>query len=284
MALFQGNIFSRTLGFETQVYISLPQDGRRYSQEGPQKTLLLLHGISDNASGWIRYGLADAMAAKYNIAVVVPEGQKGLWLDMKYGGQYTTYLTGELPELMGKMFRVPVNPEHLMIAGLSVGGFGALHAAFSDPETFCAAGSFSGVMDMDAFLSRGEELSQTSDCGANFVNEIVAATGTERRLNSGDDLRELAALAVRKNTKLAVYMAWGREDVLVCEQNQAFSAYLQTLPLDAVCETWAGVHDWTFWNQALDRFLEHILGTPERDDVFGGIPAYRKSRNHPQKD
>ena len=76
MALFHGDLFARTLGYETQVYVSVPQDGRRYNKAGPVKTLILLHGISDNASGWIRYGLADAMAAKYNIAVVVPEGLK----------------------------------------------------------------------------------------------------------------------------------------------------------------------------------------------------------------
>lgn len=276
MALFQGNIFPRTLGFETQVYVSVPQDGRRYDREGPQKTLILLHGISDNASGWVRYGLADALAAKYNIAVVVPEGHKSLWLDMKYGGNYATYLTGELPELIGKMFRVPVDPERLMIAGLSVGGFGALHAAFTDPAAFAAAGSFSGVMDMAGFLARGEELGRTSDCGADFVNEILAVTGPDGRLDQKEDLRELAAQVAGRGNAPSVYMACGREDILVYEQNQAFSAYLETLSLDVVYETWEGVHDWTFWNTALDRFLAHTVGVPEQDDVFGGIPVYKK--------
>ncbi len=177
MALFQGNIFPKTLGFETQVYVSLPYDGHRYQKDGPTKSLILLHGISDNASGWIRHGLADEFAARYNIAVIVPDGHKSFWLDMRHGGHYTEYLTGELPEMMGNMFHIPADPDHLMIAGLSMGGFGALHAALSEPGVFTAVGSFSGVTDIRAFFSEAERLGEVSDCGANFINEIAAIVG-----------------------------------------------------------------------------------------------------------
>lgn len=275
MALFQGNIFPKTLGFETQVYVSLPYDGHRYQKDGPLRTLILLHGVSDNASGWIRYGLADELAAKYNVAVIVPEGQKSFWLDMKYGGHYTEYLTGELPDLMGKMFHIPTDPEHLMIAGLSMGGFGALHAAMSEPAGFTAVGSFSGVTDIDSFFRQAETLSKTSDCGANFVNEIVAVTGIGGIPEEKDELFYLA-----KNlgtTKLpGIYMACGTKDILVYQQNTKFHDFLQECGLKVTYETWEGIHDWVFWRSALNRFLEHTVGKPEEDDVFSGILPYKK--------
>lgn len=278
MALFQGTIFPKTLGFETQVYVCVPQDGRRYNKDGPVKTLILLHGISDNAAGWIRYGAADALSAKYNVAVVIPEGQKSLWLDMKYGGQYTTYLTGELPELIGKIFQVPVNRESLMIAGLSMGGYGALHAAFSQPDAFYAAGSFSGVTDMAGFVAQAEELATSSDCGGNFAEEVVAAVGIERRLDEKEELKYLLEKMVNAKEKPRIYLSCGKEDRIVYEQNKEFYSYIKTLPVDARCETWSGVHDWNFWNVALERFLEHMVGAPLEDDVFGGIPVYRKKQ------
>ncbi|MCH1981520.1 prolyl oligopeptidase family serine peptidase [Ruminococcus sp. OA3] len=275
MALFQGNIFPKTLGFETQVYVSLPYDGHRYQKDGPSRTLILLHGISDNASGWIRHGLADELAAQYNIAVIVPEGHKSFWLDMKHGGHYTEYLTGELPELMEKMFHIPADSDHLMIAGLSMGGFGALHAALSEPGVFAAVGSFSGVTDISAFFHQAEILGKTSDCGANFINEIVAVVGEGGIPREKDQLCYLA-----KNLSTAeapdIYLACGTEDLLVYRQNTAFYDLLCKCHLDVVYETWEGIHDWVFWRSALNRFLEHVAGKPEDDDVFGGIIPYKK--------
>lgn len=278
MALFQGNIFARTLSFETQIYVSLPNDGRRYNKDGPEKTLILLHGASDNAAGWIRYGLADAMAQKYNIAIVIPEGMKSLWLDMKYGGLYTTYLTGELPELAGKMFRIPVDRDSLMIAGLSMGGFGALHAAFTDPDAFCAVGSFSGATNMGNIVEKAAEMSVNSDAGKNFKNEVIAAVGIDGKIEEKEDLPYLARELAGRDRRPDIYMAAGTEDILIIEQNNQFYEYLQSLSLEAKYERWPGVHDWDFWNVALDRFLEHELGVPKADNVFGGIPEYVKRR------
>lgn len=278
MALFHGNMFARTLGYETQVYVSVPQDGRRYNKDGPVKTLILLHGVSDNASGWIRYGIADALAAKYNIAVVVPEGLKSFWIDMKYGGQYTTFLTGELPELIGKMFHVPVDPDSLMIAGLSMGGYGALHAAFADPDAFCAVGSFSGAIGLNNMMENAEELGKNSDCGYNFYNEIVAALGLDRKFEEKDDVLLLMKQAAERGKGPKVYLACGTEDFLVYGQNNEFYEILKTMPFESKYEAWSGVHDWTFWNVALDRFLEYTVGVPVEDNVFGGIPPYVKKR------
>lgn len=275
MALFHGDLFARTLGYETQVYVSVPQDGRRYHKAGPVKTLILLHGISDNASGWIRYGLADAMAAKYNIAVVVPEGLKSFWLDMKYGGKYTAYLTGELPELIGKMFHVPVYPDSLMIAGLSMGGYGALHAAFSDPDAFGAVGSFSGAIDINSLVENADALGRNSDCGADFRNEIVAALGAERRIAEKDDIIHLLTQAAKRERNPKIYLACGIEDAITYAQNNRLYAYLKTMPFDVRYEFWHGGHNWGFWNTALDKFLEHTVGIPQ-EDAFGGIPPYVK--------
>ena len=277
MALFQGNIFPKTLGFETQVYVSLPYDGHRYRKDGPAKTLILLHGISDNASGWIRHGLADALAAEYNIAVIVPEGHKSFWLDMKHGGQYTTYIIGELPELMSKMFHIPADRDHLMIAGLSMGGFGALHAALSKPDVFSAVGSLSGVTNINAFFGQAEKLGKISDCGTNFINEIVAVVGGRGIPEEKDDLCFLAKKNYEAAKTLDIYMACGTEDLLVYHQNKAFYDFLYKCGLNVTYEAWEGIHDWGFWRSALDRFLEHSVGRPEEDDVFGGIMPYKSS-------
>ena len=53
-----------------------------------------------------------------------------------------------------------------MIAGPSMGGFGALHAALSEPGVFTAVGLFQRVTDIRHFFSEAERLGEVSDCGA----------------------------------------------------------------------------------------------------------------------
>jgi S-formylglutathione hydrolase FrmB len=122
MGFFQGDIFSRSFVMENQEYVSIPHDGRQYTGDGNPKTHILLHGLSDNASGWARRSQADYFAEKYGISIVIPEVQRSFYQDMYYGARYYEYVSAELPELIQKMFKVSTEPEDLFVAGLSMGG------------------------------------------------------------------------------------------------------------------------------------------------------------------
>jgi putative tributyrin esterase len=268
MAFFQGNIYSKAIGMETQLYVSMPQDGRRYYATGLPKTLILLHGISDNASGWARRSQADYFAEKYGIAVFIPEVQRSFYQDMRYGGAYYTYISDELPKMIGTMFSVSVKREDMMIAGLSMGGYGAIRVAFGRPEVFAYCGAFSAVCDMRTMVDDRERMSTIGDIGHNFPNELAAAFGPELKLPEDSDLYKLIEKSSKNPTLPKLYMACGREDFLYRE-NARFSAYCHMLSLDILYEEWAGIHDWDFWNVALGRMLEHYLGKP-------AVPVYNR--------
>ena len=261
MAFFQGNIYSKMLGMETQLYISMPHDGRRYCTFEQPKTLILLHGISDNASGWARRSQADYFAEKYGIAVFIPEVQRSFYQDMRYGAPYYAYISDELPSIIGAMFSVSVKREDMMVAGLSMGGYGAIRVAFGRPDKFAYCGAFSATCDIKSMVNNKYIMSRIGDIGQNFPNELAAALGPKYKIPDDSDLFKLVKKASKNSIKPKFYLACGTEDSFY-SMNTCFSAYCSALPIDIKYEEWQGIHDWDFWNVALDRMLKHFLTKP----------------------
>jgi S-formylglutathione hydrolase FrmB len=258
MALFAGNIFSRTMMMETQLYVSMPQDGRYYKKAPPPKTLILLHGISDNAAGWIRNSMAEFMANQYGIALVVPEVQRSFYQDMKYGLPYYSYITQELPELVSELFHLSVKREDLMVAGLSMGGYGALKCAFGSPDVFSACGAFSSACDVRYMAANFKEIEGVGEVGYRIGFELAGQYGEDREVPDDSDIYLLTQKVAGGAVKPRLYMTCGTEDGLL-EMNHRLRDHIKSLPIDFTYEEWAGIHDWIFWNESLRRMLAYFL-------------------------
>ena len=258
MAFFQGNIFSKSIGMETQLYVSLPQDGRRYVSNKLPKSLILLHGISDNASGWARRSQLDYFAEKFGIAVFVPEVQRSFYQDMTYGGKYYSYIAEELPQLISSMFNCSTKREDMMVAGLSMGGYGAIRVAFGSPERFSMCGAFSAACDLSGMLKDREFWKGQGDIGDNIVNEFIASFGPEFTLPDECDLYKLVKRVSEQDIRPSLYMTCGHDD-FIHNMSLDFSRFCETLPLDFTYEEWPGIHDWDFWNPSLEKMLAHFL-------------------------
>ena len=96
-----------------------PQDGKFYNTGKVQdpKTLILLHGLSDNSSAWVRYTALERYAEQYNLLIAMPEVQRSFYTDMKYGIQYEKYVAEELPFILENLFHTSTAPGDLIIAG-----------------------------------------------------------------------------------------------------------------------------------------------------------------------
>ena len=111
MALCNLKIFSESLGMQTDVNVIIPQSNLRgeigtniSGRKGNLKCLYLLHGLSDNYSIWERRTSIERYAQDRGICVVMPDGARSFYTDMKYGGKYYTYIAKELPQIIREMF------------------------------------------------------------------------------------------------------------------------------------------------------------------------------------
>lgn len=136
--------FSRSLNRYTSFKMYIPDDKRNYGgvyDKQNMKTLFILHGYTQDGYNWI----PEYISEKYNFAVVIPHGENSFWLDgLSTGHKYCTYVGEELIDYIRNTFGLAQTAEDTAIMGYSMGGFGALHTAFTYPDTFgkvCAMSS-----------------------------------------------------------------------------------------------------------------------------------------------
>src|SRR3712207_6407253 len=135
MAFLTCNAFSEALEMGVTFNVVLPQATRTQIgvnasvTPGDLPLLYLLHGLSDDHSAWVRYTSIERYAAEAGIAVVMPAVGRSFYADEAHGHRYFDYVAEELPRLVSDFFRVSTRPEDTFVAGLSMGGYGAMKLA-----------------------------------------------------------------------------------------------------------------------------------------------------------
>src|SRR5438094_6681517 len=140
---FQSKLTNATLPYN----VILPPDYRA-SSATRYPVLYLLHGFGGHYSDWVtRTNVAD-YAAQYRMIVVMPEGNNGWYTDSVgvASDKYESYILKELIPDVQKRYRTIETRYGRAIAGLSMGGYGALKFGLKFPGTFNFAASISGAL------------------------------------------------------------------------------------------------------------------------------------------
>lgn len=252
MAFFRGVIRSDTLGMDTGLNVILPYDRQPDDFAPPCRVLYLLHGLGDNCDAWTRYTGIERYARDKGLAVIMPEVQRSFYLDMTYGLKYFSYVTEELPGLCMQMFHIGTRREDTVIAGLSMGGYGAMKCGLSRPDLYGGAASFSGALDIHEVVdSLAEE---------DLKPQLQAAIGMELSVRDSDDLKKLAELvaAMPRESQPGLFITCGQQDFLY-NANIGFKNHLEDLTLPFQFEEWPGEHEWGFWDVSVRQALEFFF-------------------------
>ena len=245
MALIELKIYSEVLGTPTEVNVVMPQPGAEREENKKLKCLYLLHGIADDHTTWVRRTSIERYAEQYGICVVMPYAYRSFYTDMKYGGKYYTYITQELPKIIHGFFNISDKREDNFIAGLSMGGYGALKIGLLECEHFSAAAGLSSVADI-------------VDCKKHFANTYVPIFGEDTLIPDDCDLFKLASLKNNDTLKPRIFMGVGTEDFLY-EGNIALKKHFESLDYDFTYRESKGVHNWAFWDEYIQYVLKWML-------------------------
>ena len=165
MALVTCDFFSDVLEVGCSMTVVLPQPTEeQIGVEGDAvprtdfPVLYLLHGLSDDHTAWLRYTSVERYAAAAGVAVVMPAVNRSFYANEVSGGRYWDYVAEELPQIVGNFFRVSQDPAQTYVAGLIMGGYGAMKLALTHPDRFAAAATLSGALDLDELSSRPERV------------------------------------------------------------------------------------------------------------------------------
>ena len=258
MALMHVDFFSDVLGMCVNMDVIIPQrtSGQigmeGISSDGLYKTMYLLHGRSDDQTIWQRRTSIERYVSKLGIAVVMPTTHLAFYTDTAYGMRYWTFISQELPRICREFFpRMSARKEDTLAAGLSMGGYGAWKLGLGASDTFGAAASLSGALDMTALAARRSDDAQLPLYRGIFGDRIK---GTD------NDLFTLAErLAAEKKALPRLYAWCGTEDFLYQDNLKAWD-HVKKLGYELTCEESAGDHQWKYWDERIQDALRWWLG------------------------
>ena len=257
MARIALDAFSDVLEVSTSVSVIWPQatehqigvtggaEGAEGSgARGGVPVLYLLHGLSDDHTAWSRYTSLERYVVDRGLAVVMPSVHRSFYADEAHGHPYWTFLTEELPRIVGSTLRVSDRREDTFVAGLSMGGYGALKWALQHPDRIAAAASMSGALDIGALAGRPERREL-------FDRVFGGPPGVD------DDL--FALLARTETAALPpLHVSCGTEDEDLLEGNLRFADVARGAGADVTTDFRSGTHEWGFWDTEVQTVLDWL--------------------------
>jgi S-formylglutathione hydrolase FrmB len=251
MALLDIHFRSHVLDFQTAAYVVLPEEAlrRAQAQGRKMKVFYLFHGRTDDHTNWLRNSRIEQHAEAAGIAVVMPNAHRSFYTNMARGFRYFDFVTEEVPELMCAMLPISNEREDTFVAGLSMGGYGAMKAALTKPEKYAAVASLSAVYDLPLPGRPDSELPELRD----VFGDLDAIKGSEH------DLYALVERLRNVPQKPRIFQCCGTEDFLY-DSNVEFRDHVRSLnfALDYTYEEGPGDHVWPYWDTMIQRVLSWL--------------------------
>lgn len=254
---FRSTLIGKTLPYS----VVLPPDYRA-SRTTRYPVLYLLHGFAGHYSDWLtRTNVAD-YASKYRLIIVAPEGNDGWYTDSATiaADKYESYFMKELMPDVQKRFRTIESRYGRGVAGLSMGGYGALKFGIKSPGMFVFAGSTSGALDAPSWTKE-----EPKDIGAlrDSLFSVFGPPGSETRKANNIFEMVKGMSAARAAGLPFLYFDCGAED-FTFKSNPEFAALLREKKIPHEFRQLPGNHNWAYWDQQVQEILKvaakHLRG------------------------
>ncbi|SMQ81586.1 S-formylglutathione hydrolase FrmB [Bacillus sp. OV166] len=262
MALIQVNFMSKTLARTVPMNVILPVDkmtfpGMPVRGDKSYKTLYLLHGVLGNYTDWVSGTNILRWAMERDLVVVMPSGDNMFYVDNlgTVNNNYGEFIGKELVEITRKMFHLSDKKEDTYIAGLSMGGYGALRNGLKYHDTFGCIAGLSSALIIDGIEQRPYNSPFFFESRAYFEG----CFGDLTKVSDSDmNPKWLAKKLVEENSNIPnIYLACGESDPLL-GANRNFRNYLDDIGIKVTYEEGPGGHDFDFWDQYIKRVLNWL--------------------------
>ena len=256
-------IKSTILNKEVHYSIFLPSD--YYTSERAYPVTYLLHGYGDADDGWIQFGevnrLADDAIKVGKIPpmiIVTPDGFTSFYINTADGKlNYEDFFIKELIPHIEKTYKVKAERKYRGIAGLSMGGYGALMYALKYPNLFVAAAPLSAAVWTDNDIINLDEGMFNGLFGNSMGKNLK---GKDRLTPAWLSNSPLAIIEKKTKEELSAVRYWidcGDDDFLTIGNAQLHIALTnKNVPHEFRMRD--GAHNWTYWRTGIIDALSFI--------------------------
>lgn len=289
-------VWSQSLGIRKSLRIYLPPS---YATNSAKRypVLFYLHGLGGAEGNWTDIArlhlVMDSMiaAGQPEAIVAMPDGDDGWWTTANMFADvpacradttrkesadsfcvpwlhYDDYVARDLVQHVDTAYRTLKTRASRGIAGLSMGGYGAITLALGYPDVFAAAASHSGVLS-PMYLgphpyapppTYAQDSIGLRRAGPGLWRTMRVAFGLDTMGWQARDPVRFAkqALASRAGPMPFLKIDCGVNDTYI-DQNRALHATLVSLGVSHEYAEWPGVHDWNYWRTHLPESLSFLL-------------------------
>lgn len=243
---FDSKLMSREMPYR----VILPSNYQKSNEASRYSVIYLLHGLTGNFANWADKTKLAVFAEGHNFIIVMAEGGNGWYTDSISvpNDKYEGYIIKELIPEIDKKYRTIANRDHRFIAGLSMGGYGAIKFGLKYPELFSLVGSFSGALGVTSFTEKN-----AGNIGKG-IDTIFGAIDSETRKNN-DIFKIIREMTAEKQKSIPyIYQSCGTEDFLI-QNNRDFLALLNEKKVPHEYRELPGGHTWQFWDDQVREFL-----------------------------
>ncbi len=243
--------------------IYLPPDYDTSQRRYP--VVYLLHGYTDDDTGWLQFGeapyITDEAIANREIPpmiIVMPDGGV-TWYVNDYKGKkpWADMFIKEFIPYIDATYRTRPKKEFRGIAGLSMGGYGALETAMRNPDLFAACVAFSaGVMTDDELITMADDHYENM-FGFLFGDGLKGAARVTDQWSAFSPLHLLDSQLKDKLKSVRYYIDCGDDDFLY-KGNSALHVKMRDLEIPHEYRVRDGSHSWVYWRTGLKDGLKFI--------------------------
>jgi S-formylglutathione hydrolase FrmB len=253
--------------------------------------LYLLHGCCNGTTGyrsWTDQMGAENLTAGLPLIVVMPDGGSNggyvNWWNFGAQGQpaWETYHIAQLIPWVDRHYRTVASRAGRALAGLSMGGDGAIHYAARHPDMFVSASAYSGAVDLNVVRPAEDAVGLDDDrpLGSYATDQIRT-----RAVNSWDLAMNLRGLRLSLRTGNGLDADGHLVDVIESVVHAANTSLNQRLGSLGIPHVWddygPGTHTPPFWSRDLSLDLPLIMRTfrrppaqPKRISFTAAEPSY----------
>ena len=248
---------SATLAEERTMLVMLPVDYDTAVRRYP--VLYLLHGHDADITDWARGTNLSDYATRHQFIIVTPDASRSWYVNAVSNpkAHYDDYIMKDVVAYVDKNFRTIPEPFARAIAGVSMGGFGALFLGLEHRDQFAAIGSFSGSVAYGHFPPEAIPKNPTDEEKKQIreYTDLMGAPGSKEQ--KARDIFELAQQVPVEEVPM-LFLVCGGEDGGV-EETHAFLAVLakRRIPYE-YREISPRGHDWRILNEEIPVFLEKL--------------------------
>lgn len=254
---------SDVLGKEVEYSIYLPAGYDISDRSYP--VLYLLHGFTDDETGWVQFGEVKAIADKAMgdvevtpTIIAMPDAGLSWYINSHDGSvMYEDFFMDEFIPHVENTYRARAEKQYRAVAGLSMGGYGTLIYAMKHPDMFAAAAPLSAGVSLDETIITMAMDQWNNVYGSPFGKNEEGKNRLDDHYMANSILNIVKTADADRLKQVRYYIDCGDDDFLI-KGNMALHAALLDKDIPHEFRVRDGGHTWTYWRTALPEVLKFV--------------------------